>query len=290
MAFVSALIVLVVLIAGGLTFRAKRRRRDPLAAEHHAELKVARKGLREAEKARNDAIRNAQRSLRSAERAHAKQVRQAQSALSEVTNPDGKRIGSYGGVKLHELAVHTPNGRGDLIGASATVDTAGNLVLSKRPTLTRMAAGGLLLGPLGALGSLAFQKTKKHDARELYLLIETPDLASVVKCPADEGLKARSFAAKINTAAKQAEAIAAARPGQIQEARKTLASAEADTAAVESARAELAQVEGDTVLSEHVEVAQARLLALEAARPSGQLALPAPATDDGPAKSGDASP
>lgn len=280
MGVVIVLIVLAALVFGIATLVRKRRNRDPLAVAHRAELKVARTGLREAQKARNDAVKTAQRSLKSTERAYEKGVRRAQLTLAQLVDPDGKKLGSYGGMALYERAIRTPNGRGSLIGTSATVDTAGNLAVTNGPTLTRMAAGGLLLGPLGMLGSLAFQKTKKYDVRELYLLVETAELSSVVKCPADDGMKARSFAAKINTAAKQAEAIEAARPQQIQEAQKALAAAQAETGAVESARGELARVEADPVLADRVAVAQARLLELEAAPPAGQLALPVGATDD----------
>jgi chemotaxis protein histidine kinase CheA len=275
MLIVIAMIVLAALVFGIVRLAGKRRTRDPATAAQRAELKAARRDLRKAQKARNDAIKTAQRSLKSAESAYERRVRQARATLAQLVDPDGKKLGSYAGITLYEMGIRTPNGGGPLIGASATVDTAGNLAVSKRPTLTRMAAGGLLLGPFGALGSLAFQKTNKHDSRELYLLVETTELSSVVKCPADDGLKARSFAAKINTVAKQAPEIAAARPQQVEAARKAVAAAESETGAVQSARAELARVEADPALADSVAVAQARLGVLEGRSTAGPLALPA---------------
>jgi hypothetical protein len=161
MGVVVALILLAALVFGIVKLVEKRRNRDPLTTVHRAELKVARTGLREAQKARNGTVKAAQRSLKSAERAYEKRVRQAQAALAQLMDPDGKKLGSYAGITLYERAIRTPNGRGSLIGASATVDTAGNFAVSKRPTLTRMAAGGLLLGPVGMLGSLDWTERRR---------------------------------------------------------------------------------------------------------------------------------
>ena len=82
----------------------------------------------------------------------------------------------------------------------AAVDAAGNLAVTKRSTLTRMAAGGVLLGPVGLLGGGMMKKTQKHDTRELYLLIETPTFVAALACKPDDGAKVRAFAAKVKTA------------------------------------------------------------------------------------------
>ena len=78
----------------------------------------------------------------------------------------GKRLGKCHGVTLFERMIATPQGTASLIGARAGVDTAGNLAVTKRATITRTVAGGLVAGPVGAVkGGAGFKKTKEIDAR-----------------------------------------------------------------------------------------------------------------------------
>lgn len=69
--------------------------------------------------------------------------------------------------------------------------------MTRRGTLTRFALLGF--GP-----ALLFQKKALHDKRELYLLLEDSDWASVVACNPDEGLSARKLAQAVNLAAQNA--------------------------------------------------------------------------------------
>lgn len=96
------------------------------------------------------------------------------------------------------------NGQGGpLAGASASVETAGEL--QRRVTVTRMA----LTGPL------AFALKKKRDDRELYLSVEGQSFAFVARCDPKEGLRARQFAASINTAARGGFVSARASGGSV---------------------------------------------------------------------------
>jgi hypothetical protein len=113
-------------------------------------------------------------------------------------------MAEYRGVKLWELWVSTPIGQGPALGVRATCDVASSLVVTQRATLTRMATGGLLLGPLGAVLLLGFQKKNIEDHRELFLLIEAPRFAGIIQCPSREEAKARRFAMAINLAASRA--------------------------------------------------------------------------------------
>jgi hypothetical protein len=242
---------------GGADGRAQRMQRRQLAKTHAA-----------ATKAHATAIKGAGRELKSTRSTYDKRVRGLERELTALQNPDGRPLGFYRGVTLHELTIKTPQGASSLIGATATVDTAGNLAVTRRATLTRTVAGGVLFGPVGALiGAGGFKKAKHHDVRELYLMIETPTLVAVVECPADQGMKARTFAAKITTAAKQAEQIAADRPLRIAQAERALAEARADTTAVEAAERKLAEVTGDPQMLAAIADAQRALEAHDGATP-----------------------
>jgi Short C-terminal domain len=81
------------------------------------------------------------------------------------------------------------------------VDTAGNLAIGKRATLTRMATGGLLLGPLGAvIGGAGFKKDKQYDTWELYLLVEAPEFESIGEFEPQYGAQVREFAVDVHNA------------------------------------------------------------------------------------------
>ncbi len=79
---------------------------------------------------------------------------------------------------------------GSLVGATATVDTAG--AIQRRITATRIVLTGVF--------ALAWQK--KSDDRELYLLIEGVDYSIVAQIDPSKGALARQFAAGMNSIGK----------------------------------------------------------------------------------------
>ena len=113
------------------------------------------------------------------------------------------KVEKCGKLELRYDCLKTPDGTAYFADGptKTTVDTAGNLAVTKRATLTRMAAGGLLTLPFAPLGAViagaGFKKGKKLDTRELYLMIETPNFVSVNQFKPDEGKEVRKFAAKI---------------------------------------------------------------------------------------------
>lgn len=79
----------------------------------------------------------------------------------------------------------------------ATVESGGSI--DRRTSATRVAAGALLTGGVGAIiGAIA---KKKVDRRELYLVIEADEWAELVELKPKHGAQAREFAQKINLAA-----------------------------------------------------------------------------------------
>lgn len=278
----------------GLYFKLKRwPSRDDLAAaqsvravrrQHNARVNAAKVALGEAEKAHRDRVKTAERQWKSAQRVRAQALEEAakavrsaemereraiasaQASLNEWQNPgSGRQLGTYQDVTLWENQIRTAQGTSPIAGTDATVDTAGNLMVTKRVTLTRLVALSVIGGPLfGAIGALLFQKKQKDDVRELYLLVETANFASVTKCSADAGQRVRQFAARINTAALQASKREEQRPAMVASYEAELRQATQNVNAVEAAQQRLAVAEADRRLLTPIEEAQSALALIQA--------------------------
>ena len=152
------------------------------------------------------------------------------------------------------------------------------LFRSRRASLVR-------LGAIGNAASLTNLGKGKRRAKRVYLLLETPEFASALRCTSEDE-EARAFADLVNIAAlnaadfartrseaiTQAEAnlarLRAKRSAAIERAAQHHAEVEADQSAIEDARRALLETEKDIV---DLEECRARLAALEpgakAARP-----------------------
>lgn len=194
-------------------------------------------------------IKNAERNLQHAQRVG--------------TNELAKYSGRTGWVRLHENRIETPQGtalfeNGPVI---ATVDTAGGLYESRRSTFTRVAAGGLLFGPVGAVVGAIAKKRTRADARELYLLVESPVWGVLVQCKPDDGARVRDLAMRINAASRNADNARAAHDYAVAQATASLETARLNTAPLDEAKRMRAAAEADTG---QVDRARAALAAAEA--------------------------
>ncbi len=141
--------------------------------------------------------------------------------------------------------------------------------MSHRPTLTRLAAGGLLFGGIGMLGSLAAQKREVADKRELYLLIQTGEGGMVLQCPPDDGLIVRQFAMAINAYARDVDANDVERAAIAASARAIIGRISADTSEVDTAMAEAERLRHDPTHLAEIERAKDEVLALESGQQHG---------------------
>ena len=186
-------VIVIALLGGGvgfLLFLLRRKKQQEIAAMSPQE-----RASFEAEKEHKTTVR-----------AWDKQVATANHDFQRLQSQVNQVQGKYSGVRLYENRVETPQGtiyfeNGPV---EAMADTAGNLAVTQRITLTRLVAGGIV-------GGIIFPKKKKHDTRELYLLIKSPTLASLVECQPDDGPKVRALATSINNAALSASSRKQAR-------------------------------------------------------------------------------
>ena len=277
---VFIVVVLIALASGSFLLIKRRRDASGISQEMRSELRDAKRQLRRVRTEHSTAVKAAEQDLKKTTKSYERQVNAAQKQLDGLQDARGKKLASFQKHTLFEHVIVTPNGESNLVGVRAEVDTAGNLTTKSRSTLTRMAAGGLVLGPLGSILSLGLKKTKEIDKRELYLLIDAPSAPSVVRCPPDDGLKARQFATAVNSAAAAEESYRQRLPGLLDEARQDVQAAKGATGHVELARAELARATEDPDALAAIEVAQRQLAAVERSLPTGEKpALPPPGMD-----------
>jgi hypothetical protein len=217
------------------------------AEERAARIEVVRAGLalRRARLSHAGLVRAANRNLRSVERRHSTSLAQLERRIATLEDPRGERIDSLGPVTLHALRIITPAGEVALDGVEATVDTAGALREHKRTTLTRLAVGGAVLGPLGAILALGFPKRRKVDERELYLLIEAGSASCVLQVDPDDGARVRAFATRVNAAAHAVEEPRSTRAQELAATRERLSEVREDHSALDAARERLAASHSD---------------------------------------------
>jgi hypothetical protein len=202
-------------------------------------------GLRRTRWRHASLVRRAERALHRSEREHSAAVATLDRRIAELEDPRGRRLDALGPVRLHELRLITPAGEVPLDGVEATLDMVGNLSERKRTTLTRLALGGLVLGPLGAILALGFPKRRTVDDRELYLMIEAGTASCVVSVRPDDGARVRAFATRINGAAAVVGERRFAVAAELADARKRLSEVREDHRAMDAARARLDSARND---------------------------------------------
>lgn len=148
----------------------------------------------------------------------------------------------------------------------ATVDTAGNLATSSRTTATRVVAGGLLFGPVGAIVGASAKKNRVHDTRELYLLVQGDAFSGIITCRPDDGPKVRQLAVAISNAGRNVEQMLAYRAHTMATTAQALATEQENTAELVSAQNALDSARSATQRKDQAaaEVSQASAAAVNA--------------------------
>jgi Sec-independent protein translocase protein TatA len=211
-------------------------------------------------RARTDEDKAHLRELRAAEKAHKRSVkayegsvRRAEKHHSTVSKPP--RLGGVGilkgSVTLYEDRVETSKGNRKLTPQMlAAVDTAGNLAIGGRSTLTRMGAGAVLAGPIGFMIGVGAKKDKKVDTRELYLTLQDDSWGVAVPMAPDKGPQVRQLALDIVNAARRAPEAARARAAAVKQARDDLERIRSDRSTVTETEMALAALSRPTPLRE----------------------------------------
>jgi hypothetical protein len=248
---VLVLIVPLVLLAAAaiaLTLWLRRRSRENARI---AAMSPAEREQHDAQLEYRARIAGAEKQLNTELKARTARLKASEYALARARAENDRRIAAYrgrdGSASLTATAITLPQGTFPLTASvTATVDTAGNLATSSRSTLTRIAAGGLLFGPVGAIIGGVAKKNRVHDTRELYLLIQGGTFAALITCNPDDGQRVRRFATTVTQSARGADAARRHQAQLIAQAEQAHAAEQQNTAPVDDARAAVHQATADT--------------------------------------------
>jgi hypothetical protein len=197
-------------------------------------------------------VRNRSRALKDAQKSGRNSVGNAEKQLRAASTVP--LIADAGNIRIYEDRVQAPNGTHPLDEtAKFTVDTAGNMMVTRRHTLTRFALLGVF--------SVFTPKATKHDHRELYFLAEHPEWAAIAKLNPDAGMGARQAAQAANIAARNAAAAKVRRQATIERARTALDHARRAASSEEQQMQLALQAEQGTysAVMERLELVEARV-------------------------------
>ncbi len=223
----------------------------------------------------------ADKSVAESQRAYDKAVKAAQKALGRAQTPT--KLASAGGSNFVTPISLRLNGRDHELTQDvvAVLDTTGTVVstTTQRTSLTRIAVGGLVAGPIGAVVGAASQKKEQHevDTREHYVMVSGSDWQEVVKLGPEAGEQARALTQAINVAAKNVVPARIKHAEGVDAAQREVARATADTAALDGAKA-AREVLGEDPL--------ARLKRMQKTRSRGLPSATDPTAPHGPSTTG----
>ena len=229
-------LVLVAMVIASVIVRSVRRKRmlarlSPRELAVHEECVAGDKAVTAAQRAYDQGVKGAEKTLKKA--MTPKQL--ASAGSSNWVTPISLRLNGND----HDLTQ-------DVV---AALDITGTVrdETTQRTSLTRIAVGGLVAGPIGAVVGAAARKTEQQtiDTREHYVMVTGPDWQEVVKLGPEAGEKARSLGPAINVAAKNGISAHITHAERIGEAERELARATADTAALDKARGDRAALGED---------------------------------------------
>jgi len=255
---VGVLVVVAVVVAVVLQrrrYKADLEQLTPAQRSRHEEIVQADKVVKAAQAAYDRGVRAAQKQVEAAVKVEP--LARLDATTKVVVTPLEIRFGK----NVYELT--------EDVTVELYRDGEKTALATSRSTLTRMAAGTVLLGGQGAVAGAVAKKNKveKVDLRELYLLASGPGWGESVKLDPTRMDQALDLIQKVKGAVSNITAFKAARQERIAAAEQLLKQAQQDTAAVEQARTARAALGPDP------------LAELRAARSANRKELPGPGQD-----------
>lgn len=230
---------------------AARREHIELQAAAEAELLAAQDQIQEAIQAADEEIENAIA-------AQLKVVDGVRQELGRARIGDrGEHLASFESIQLFERWIETPDGKGLVEGAEAIADTAPALWKTHSPLLTRLMQ-------MDSTGARAFHEAESAGGSQLFLLVITDAVKSVVACPPGEEEAAKQFARTVGRTSAERVAARPARDAWLAGIEAQLRAGLSDQTAIDRARDRRAKVESDKRLRAAVHLAEEKIAQIEA--------------------------
>jgi hypothetical protein len=163
----------------------------------------------------------------------------------------GEQLASFDHVQLTERWIQTADGRGPAEGAQAQVATASVLWGAHQPLLTRLLE-------IDSTAARAFHDAESSGRNDLFVLVITDLVKSIVACPAGQEEAALEFGQTVRRVSAQLVESRPARDRRLAAIRAGLRARQTDRTAVEHARARLMAVESDRTLLGAIRAAKRR--------------------------------
>jgi hypothetical protein len=221
--------------------------------DHDDQVKAAESELRRAEEGRLDVLRTAEEDIARASAAQREAVEATREELARASvGEPGEPVASFDHIQLTERWLQTADGTGPAEGAQAQVATAPVLWNAHQPLLTRLLE-------VDSSGARAFHEAESSGSNDLFVLVITDLVKSIVACPAGQEEAALEFGQTVRTVSARLAQTRPERDRRLAALRSELRTRQTDRTAVEQARARLMAVESDKTLLGTIRAAKRQL-------------------------------
>lgn len=221
--------------------------------DHEEQLRACEEELREAEEARLEALRGSEEDIARASAAQREAVEAIREELARATlGEPGEEVASFDHVRLTEHWIETADGRGPAEGAQAQVATAPVLWGAHQPLLSRLLE-------VDSAGARAFHDAETSGRNDLFVLVITDLVKTIVACPSGQEEAALEFGQTVRRVSARLVESRPVRERRLVALRSDLRARQTDRTALEEARARLMAVESDKTLLGTIRSAKRRL-------------------------------
>jgi hypothetical protein len=221
--------------------------------DHDDRLAGAEADLERAEEARLKAIREAEEEIERAGTARREAVDVARDQLAAASIGErGAPVTSFDQLKLSEYWLETPDGRGPAEGARVLLDTAPVLWSAQQLLLSRLLE-------VDSAGARAFHEAESNGRPDLFLLVLTDLVRTIVPCRPGEEDAARHFVLEVKTVSDRLLARRPKLDTRLAAIRAEMEARMTDRSGIERAQARLAAAKADRGLLAAVRIARERI-------------------------------
>jgi hypothetical protein len=221
--------------------------------DHDDRLAAAEADLKRAEESHRQAVRDAEAEIERSESARREAIEVAREQLAAASIGEaGAPVASLDQLKLSEYWIETPDGRGPAEGARVLLDSAPSLWRAQQLLLSRLLE-------VDSAGARAFHEAESNGRPDLFLLVLTDLVRSIVPCQPGEEDSARQFVHQVTTVSDRLLARRPKLDARLAAIRAEMHVRLSDRSGIEVAQARLAAARSDRGLLAAVRIARDKI-------------------------------